>query len=63
MKKTLLKVHTYTVYRVFTGLRYLSLYTCNAYLKSDHEITSVDANLYERVVYKIIQENKKFQMI
>ena len=49
MKKRLFKVHTYTEYRVFTGLKYLILYGCNAYPKSDHEIASVDATVYERV--------------
>ena len=49
IKKRLLKVHTYTEYRVFTGLKYLILYGCNAYLKSDHEIASADAVVYERV--------------
>ena len=49
MKKRLFKVHTYTEYRVFTGLKYLILYGCNAYPKSDHEIASVDATVYEMV--------------
>ena len=49
MKKTLFKVNTYTEYRVFTELKYLNLYGCNAYPKSNHEIASVKATLYERV--------------
>ena len=49
MKKRLFKVHTYTEYRVFTGLKYLILYGCNAYPKSNHEIASVEAIVYERV--------------
>ena len=49
INKKLLKVHTYTEYRVFTGLKYLILYGCNAYLKSDHEIASADAAVYKRV--------------
>ena len=49
MKKRLFKVHTYTEYRVFIGLKYLILYGCNGYPKSDHEIASVDATVYERV--------------
>ena len=53
MKKRLFKVHTYTEYRVFTGLKYLILYGCNAYPKSDHEIASVEATVYERVKGKI----------
>ena len=36
-------------YRVFTELKYLNLYGCNAYLKSNHEIASVKAIVYERV--------------
>ena len=57
MKKRLFKVHTYTEYRVFTGLKYLILYGCNAYPKSDHEIASVDATVYERVkgVFRVLQ--------
>ena len=47
MKKTLLKAHT--DYRFFTRLRDLILYGCNTIPKSDHEIASVDANVYERV--------------
>ena len=49
MKKTLLKVNIYTEYRVFTELKYLNLYGCNAYPKSNHEIASVEAIVYERV--------------
>ena len=51
MKKTLFKVNTYTEYRVFTELKYLNLYGCNAYPKSNHEIASVEATVYERVNY------------
>ena len=42
------KVYAYTEYRVLTGLKYLILYDYNAYPKSDHEIASVDAIVYER---------------
>ena len=31
-----------------TELQYLNLYGCNAYPKSDHEIASMDATVYER---------------
>ena len=48
-KKTLFKVHTYTDYRVLTRLEYLNKYRCNAHSKSDHEIPSVDAIVYERL--------------
>ena len=48
-KKILFKVHTCTEYRVFTGLKHLILYGSNAYPKSDYEIASVDATVYERV--------------
>ena len=48
MKKTHFKVNTYTDYRVFTELKYLNLYGCNAYPKSNHEIASVEAIVYER---------------
>ena len=56
MKKRLFKVHTSTEYRVFTVLKYLILYGCNAYPKSDHEIASVDAIVYERVKWMIVFE-------
>ena len=49
MKKTLFKVDTYTEYRVFTELKYLNLYGCDAYPKSNHEIASVETIVYERV--------------
>ena len=49
MKKTLIKVNTYTEHRDFTELKYLNLYGCNAYPKSNNEIASVEAIVYERV--------------
>ena len=51
-KKTLFEVHTYTEYRVFTELEYLNLIGCNAHPKSDIEIASVDAAVYERVKWR-----------
>ena len=49
MKKLLYKVHTYTEYRVFTELKYINLFGGNAHPKSDNEIASVDAAVYQRV--------------
>ena len=49
MKKTLFKVNRYTEYRVFTELKYLNLYGCNAYPKFYDELASVGATVYERV--------------
>ena len=43
------KVHTYTEYGVFAGLKYLILYCCNAHSKSDHEIALIDTSVYKRV--------------
>ena len=53
MKKTTFEVHTYIEHRVFTGLKYLILYGCNAYPKPDHEIASVDDTAYKRVKCKV----------
>ena len=66
MKKTLFKVNTYTEYRVLTELKYLNLYGCNAYPKSNHEIASVEAIVYERVnndVHQIFFNSKKQLLI
>ena len=49
MKKTLFEVNTYTEYRVFTELKYLNTFGYNAHPKSNNEIASVDATVYERV--------------
>ena len=35
MQKTLFRLQTYAEFRVFTGLEYLILYSCNAYPKSE----------------------------
>ena len=34
---------------VFTELKYLNLYSCNAYPKFYHEIASMEATVYKRV--------------
>ena len=46
-KKALFKVLTYIRFRVFTGLRYLILYSCNTYPKSGNEIASLDDIVYK----------------
>ena len=48
------KVHIYTEYGVFAGLKYLNLFGCNAHSKSDHEIASMDGIVYNRVKYVVV---------
>ena len=46
------KANTYTEYRVFTEIKYLNLFGCNAHPKSGNEIVSADAAVYQRVKQK-----------
>ena len=45
----------YTEYRVFTELKYLNMFGCNAHPKYDNEIASVDAAVYQRVKNRIAE--------
>ena len=53
-KETLFYDHTYTEYRVFTELKYLNMFSYNSHPKSDNEITSVDAAVYQRVKMNLV---------